>query len=684
MNDHDIKNKIREKAESLEIPESVEPEKIKSNLKNKKAQVPLKQKPLFFIAAVLGAAGMIALGAGLPGFLPAFKRQIPIEPASVSASVEEDIAEFEEMAKEKDVAEFTYHEIYTALASYQKEEERYYKETAMTGESSIAEGSFIEESVNDAAKDSSTTNSQVSGVDEGDIVKTDGDYIYILSSDRQSLHILSAKGTDITPSSLIEVEKPAGDYYLSQNFKEFYLGDNQLVLIFETWSDSHEKENGSDDSKASYDVFYYDNVTTSISVYDISDRSAPHLQNTISQDGSYNTSRKNGDFIYLFSYFTPYLEKGADMPEYYIPSVGGEILPAQCIRIPEYMNSTGYMVISSLNILQPDKPVSSEAILSTSSSFYVSTGNIYITAADYNRMKESEIIKYSYENGMITHKGTAKIPGSLNNQFSLDEYKGNLRLVTTLYESEENNTSKIWGGSQQSSNSLYILDENLNTIGKIENLAPGELIYSARFMGDTGYFVTFRQMDPLFSADLSDPRNPKILGELKITGFSNYLHFYGENLLLGIGYEADEHTGSSTGVKLSMFDISDPSDVTEIHKKVIPNAYLSYVGYNHKAILISPDTNLFGFQIEEEKNMGRYHEFIPYYYVFSYDRQQGFSTNLSHELNEDPAGGYSPDARGIYIGNYLYIIENAYQVSVYDVHDYTLLKNWRSGELPDD
>lgn len=134
----------------------------------------------------------------------------------------------------------------------------------------------------------------------------------------------------------------------------------------------------------------------------------------------------------------------------------------------------------------------------------------------------------------------------------------------------------------------------MKTIGKIENLADNEEIKSARFMGDTGYFVTYRNTDPLFSADLSDPTKPKIIGELKITGFSEYLHFYGENKLLGIGWETDPDTGSIEGLKCSMFDITDPSDVKEIDRIVLKNVSICDALSNYRAILASPDKNLFG------------------------------------------------------------------------------------------
>ena len=131
-------------------------------------------------------------------------------------------------------------------------------------------------------------------------------------------------------------------------------------------------------------------------------------------------------------------------------------------------------------------------------------------------------------------------------------------------------------------NTLYVLDDKLKELSRIEELAPDESIYSARFIGNTGYFVTFRQMDPLFSVDLSDPKKPEILGALKIPGFSEYLHPYGDGLLLGIGMDTDPTGMTTNGVKLSMFDVSDPKDVREIQKYVIEGAYSTDAAYNYK------------------------------------------------------------------------------------------------------
>ena len=239
---------------------------------------------------------------------------------------------------------------------------------------------------------------------------------------------------------------------------------------------------------------------------------------------------------------------------------------------------------------------------------YVSGSSIYVCESYYNS-EESDVTqtcirKVAYKDGTLEAVGQTRIDGTLNDSFSIDEYEGNLRLVTTVSPTGGASPFPIvtFGESpfsskstKKDSNSLYVLDEKLNELGKIEGLAEDEQVYSARFMGSTGYFVTFKQVDPLFSVDLSNPEKPEVIGALKIPGFSDYLHPYGDGLLLGIGMDVDETGTTTEGVKLSMFDISDPSDVKEIEKYVMEDCYSTNVSYNYKAALINTDRNLIGF-----------------------------------------------------------------------------------------
>ena len=190
-------------------------------------------------------------------------------------------------------------------------------------------------------------------------------------------------------------------------------------------------------------------------------------------------------------------------------------------------------------------------------------------------------------------------------------------------------------------------------------------MYSARFLGDTGYFVTYKETDPLFSVDLSNPKNPKILGRLKIPGFSNYLHFYGEDKLLGIGMDVDKKGDVTDGVKLSMFDISDKKNVKEEHKYTLKDVYSTDVEWDYKAALIDVKKNIIGFPAGGENRQ--------MYYLFSYTEEKGFQCNMKEKI-------YGSDAlstRGIYIKDRLYVIHGnvlkAYSLKTYKKVDDCLL-----------
>jgi len=201
--------------------------------------------------------------------------------------------------------------------------------------------------------------------------------------------------------------------------------------------------------------------------------------------------------------------------------------------------------------------------------------------------EDSEITKIGISGGSIVGRGNATVPGYVLNQFSMDEHDGYFRVATT---------SRSWRSGAEGNN-VYVLDENMETVGRLENLAPGEEIYSARFMGDRCYLVTFKKVDPLFTIDLSDPENPRVLGKLKIPGYSDYLHPYDENTLIGVGKETEEAKEGDfawyQGVKISLFDVSDVENPRELAKIEIGDRGTdSPALYDHHAFLFSKARNL--------------------------------------------------------------------------------------------
>ncbi len=490
--------------------------------------------------------------------------------------------------------------------------------------------------------DYSETNTQVEGVDEADIIKTDGEYIYSLSAKNEKIRIIKAGKTPKLVAS-IEIE---GDNSYSANM---YLSGDRLVVYTSEYNDFWAKS------------VYGSSPRTVAVIYDISNPEKPTKITECEQDGDCLDSRLIGNKLYLISDYNVDVNRVSSFsPKTYVPVIECKdysgAVPADSVHINEDCTRLIYTVISAFDITDGTL-CSTRSILGGTYTVYCSTGNI-ITAG-YSSGDETKITRYSISDGIIEFKAEGLLKGSLLNQFSIDEHKGYFRFVTTDYghvEVQDSNDTKSIRSTQV--NCVYIFDGDLKQVGAIENLAPDERVYSVRFMGDIAYFVTFRQVDPLFSADLSDPVNPKIIGKLKIPGFSSYMHPYGEGKLLGIGMDADEKTGRTETVKLSMFDISDPKNVTE-GAKVSIDFYYSEALDNHKAVLIDVNRNIIGFSGYVNDGMS--------YCIYAFEK--GKFVRKATIGVEDL---HAHSVRGLFIGNELYIVEDS-SISVYDLKSFELI-----------
>lgn len=496
------------------------------------------------------------------------------------------------------------------------------------------------------------TNSQVNNVAEADIVKTDGNYIYSCcrrngSYNPVAVAIARAKNGKLQSCGMITLESIFDEIFDSSDMKqrqitedycieELYIVDKKLILLCEV-------RHPADDQRNTY-----------ILTYDIRSPENPKLLTSLVQEGAYKSSRLTKGCLYTFSEKCSNIisEKYEDYDNY-IPHINQESLTCDCIYLPECPDASCFQIMTGMKLSESERFVSSKAILSGNGIYYVSEENIYFAQEKWNcGSTQTELLKFSYEEGKLEPEGSITIDGYLLNQFSMDEYNGYLRTAVTLSPVYSSPVYSETDSVQISTNALYIIDSDMNLVGTIDDLAPDERIYSVRFMGDTGYFVTYRETDPLFSVDLSDPSNPQVMDALKIPGFSNYLHFYSDNLLLGLGEENNPNTGDFMGLKLSMFDISDPYDIREIDKTVLPEAYYAPAQYNHKAFLIDPERNLMGFYIEcydKEK-----YEHSENYVIYSYIPGSGFVQQFSCNITDDSP--YTEFIRGIYIGDYLYLV----------------------------
>jgi inhibitor of cysteine peptidase len=516
--------------------------------------------------------------------------------------------------------------------------------------------------------DHSTTNIQVAGVDEADIVKTDGMYIY-LASGNKTIIVRAYPPDQAQVLSEIELEGTVVGIFINED----------KLIVFEEEAPYYPYD---DVRWEGVDKMYvpYRSPKTYIKVYDISDRANPQLAREISANGQYISSRMIGDYAYVVTNEPVYEEEGeVNLPKIHCGGNETEI-PATDIyysNVSDYYYM--YTTIMAINTRTDNQEPTYETILlGASSTLYVSLNNIYLTFPVWGTdilgrevwdSPRTSIHRIHIEGAEIEYMSSGEVPGMVLNQFSMDEYDGYFRVATTTY-------------GETTENHVYILDMDLNIVGSLEDLAPGETIYSARFIGERGYLVTFKQVDPLFVIDLSDPSHPRELGYLKVTGYSDYLHPYDENHIIGIGKETTDAGEFAwyQGVKISLFDVTDVGNPQEIDKLEIGDRGSdSPVLWDHKAFLFDKSRNLLVMPIlVAEVDQSEYPEGVPSWaygepvwqgaYVFDISVDDGLQIRgrITHiddlsDLEESYYYYYSPFSveRSLYIGDVLYTISQA-------------------------
>lgn len=533
----------------------------------------------------------------------------------------------------------SYEELYALLGLMQRAEQRDLDEgisesegTAMAMAESFSARSDTQK--DGSASDFSQTNVRTEGVDEADIAKTDGTCVYTLLDWGERIDIVKADAGKLRKAASIKVSKGAA-------FREFFLSEGRLFAVEERYPEGEDAWN----------------PVTSIVTYDVSDPSSPRKVARVKQEGAYHTARLVNGYLYLFTAFNIMPTARAEDSAAYIPEVGEQQVKCGNIYVPDEEAADQYLVVGSVALDDPDAVVDSAAVTCRVDDVYVSAESIYAYGAVWNRSAQegdvdeaaadeidpafsqaslgysdrTALCKLSYDQGKISAVGETEVPGAIDDAFSLDEYEGYTRVVTTRYKDGEPQSSGV-----------YVLDEGLKTVGQLDDLAPGEKVYAARLMGEVGYFVTYKEVDPLFTVDLADPRHPRVAGELKIPGFSEYLHPFGEGRLLGIGMATEKGGSVTRGLKLSMFDTSNPTDVRELTSLTLEGTYWADALYDHRAAFVDAERGLVGFSVDGEDDC---------YYLFTYSDGRGFEEALADEAAEWGFQG----ARGLRIGEDFYV-----------------------------
>ena len=404
----------------------------------------------------------------------------------------------------------------------------------------------------------STTNIQVAGVDEADIVKTDGKYIYTASSDFSTgqNHVYIVKADPQDPGAIAKITLDNNTFlagmFLSQD-------GNKLVII------------GSEYQIYAYDIGvapkeaviypYLSAVKTFINVYDVADKAHPVLARNLTLSGSYFNSRMIGNYVYIIVSESAYVLENGDLPlpTVYLETGATDIAPSRIYYADKANYSEAennyftYTSFIGLNILDDEQELANMTILmGGASTMYVSLSNIYVTYPTWDSEQKdyTSIYRISVAEDKLTFEAKGSVAGYVLNQYSMDEYNGYFRLATTTW-------------SETTRNVVYVLDSNLTTVGEVrlKNAEIRETIQSVRFIGDKAYVVTFEQKDPFFVLDMSNPASPKVAGKLEIPGYSSYLHPYDADHVIGLGIE-------NNTLKLSLFDVTNINSPTEMAKYI--------------------------------------------------------------------------------------------------------------------
>ncbi|MFH0981758.1 MAG: beta-propeller domain-containing protein [Planctomycetota bacterium] len=471
----------------------------------------------------------------------------------------------------------------------------------------------------------STTTTQEEGVQESDIIKNDGQYIYILSS---TFSYLSS--SYVAPGSLLRVVQADPGESLGELAsldlegwgQDLYLLDDKVVALTRP-SISVEGPMPLAAQMIAPPMYYQSRVQ--VNVIDVSDHANPTIVSTTWFEGDLSSSRMIGDVLHLVvvnypEFFLPMMEFRGDapvvtdvsveeiLPDYEVSDAGGGSVSGDTVSWPDFyypIDADGYgmTTVISLNINAP-ADFRSVGVVGYPGNVYASTQALYLTDAGYDYFGDTrpmtDLYKFAFTDDGPVLAAVGSVPGRILNQYSMSEYADHLRVATTV-----DATGFSEGEMTSSSNNVYVLASEgaaLNIVGRVENLAPGEQIYSARFSGPRGYLVTFQQTDPLFTLDLSDPTNPVVVGELQVPGFSTFIIEMDENHLLTVGRDALTDGGFviPQAVQLSIFDISDfahPQLLFPAERIGEPDAW-SEALYNPKALTYFAAEDLVALPVE--------------------------------------------------------------------------------------
>ena len=608
----------------------------------------------------------------------------------------------------------TYDNLKEYLSEFYNETDGYFRSTNTWIEAGAAEDALdASPTQNDTSeeRDYSKTNNQVEGVMESDRILTDGYKIYIVSGNQ--FFIVDADSLNIDYTFTFIEENT--DIYNYGYLEDMYLYDNKIILTSYVYSYYEVQIEGcevttypiedpdiasgafGDDESYTSDYYYNDCVRyeytygTRVIVLDVENSLDVSIDRELYFDSSYLVDTRMIDeqmYLILDNYMIRYgFDENYFVPRYSDSEISNELISLSADRIffmPSNTESFGYLVLASFDVTA-DEEVNVKAYLGNTWQIYMSLNNLYTIINKWTYDEEegryqyyTYVVRFEIEDNELVYKAKGEIEGSALNQFSMDEYDGVFRIATTGYSFTET-ARDFW--SWEIDNYLFCLDAT--TEGEMTRLSmlsglgkPGERIYSVRFSGDYGYVVTFEQIDPLYKLDLSDPENPEILGELEEEGVSDYLHVITENLMIGIGRDAETIDGFTrfTGVKIGLYDTSQDTPLNIGNYKVDGEYSYTNVAWDHKAFVsFAPVGEEFTYvAIPVVEYIVNYTGYSQSLYVLKVNHSGSleFLTKLTHlEKDQDNHYQYYDSIeRAVMIENYIYTVSYSH-IKMFDIDD---------------
>lgn len=640
INGADNKTKaLSELEKTYPVPDELSPENIEKMLteSQKADKSDKKTKVKRIVVSVVSAAACVAVAAFGFNYLNDDVK-IDITKDNMSSSLEDsngtiDISEFDNLKVLSD-----YSEIKRILNEKKDEQVVYDEEILFDGDMMSTAKIDVSSKSKAVGGDYSETYTQVDGIDEADAIKTDGENVYYILNGK--LYFAKLNKEQVNVAKKIKLSS-------KENFSDgsLYLSGSTLTAVYSDITDD--------------DEFF----KTYVKSYDVSDMNNIKEISSFSQDGQYTDSRMKDNYLYLVTDYSPYWSY-EDLKS--VENIS-EVVPSySCKGEKKYLNSSDiykpmgedyldYSIVSGLDVTKENMCISSKAYMNTTEALYMNDDNIYMTFVDYSSYYnnstikigdslpkiKTNIVRFSVSEGNVKLTASKRISGEILNQYSMDEYNGYFRAAVTTQTKNAKDT-----------NSILIFNSKLEKVGEITDIAKGESIKSATFEGDRAYVVTYEQTDPLFTFDLSDPENPKILSELKALGYSTHLRAFKDDLMIGFGIDADED-GIETGFKLSMYKKNKDGNTKEIDSISFTgddNVYYdSDAVYDSKAMLIDGEKNIIAFPFYKyDNNAGKD---VRGFKLLSYG-DNGFE--VKNTIVVDTSYASFDMARIIYSGDYLY------------------------------